>query len=98
MAFVGVTDSFESYYQAVRRCWRFGQKKPVDVHIFASHLEGAIIANLKRKEADALAMSEALASESMGAVRESVIGLSRDTNDYNATRAVKLPAFMRLSA
>ena len=36
MAFVGVTDSFEAYYQAVRRCWRFGQKRDVHVHVFAS--------------------------------------------------------------
>jgi hypothetical protein len=36
MAFVGVTDSFEAYYQAVRRCWRFGQTRDVHVHIFAS--------------------------------------------------------------
>ena len=58
MAFVGVTDSFESYYQAVRRCWRFGQKRDVHVHIFASSAEGAVVANLRRKERDALAMAE----------------------------------------
>ncbi len=98
MAFVGVTDSFESYYQAVRRCWRFGQKRPVEVHIFASHLEGAILANLRRKEADALAMSESLAAQTGAAVRDSVLGSIHATNDYNATRAVKLPAFMRASA
>jgi superfamily II DNA or RNA helicase len=61
MAFVGVTDSFEAYYQAVRRCWRFGQTNHVNVHIFASNLEGAIIANLKRKEADAKTMADAMA-------------------------------------
>jgi len=98
MAFVGVTDSFESYYQAVRRCWRFGQTRPVDVHIFASHLEGAVIANLRRKEADALAMSESLASETGAAVKESVLGSIRASNEYSATRAVTLPAFMRQSA
>ena len=98
MAFVGVTDSFEAYYQAVRRCWRFGQHRPVDVHIFASQLEGAIIANLKRKEADAKAMSESLAAETGAAIREAVLGSVRSTNEYNATRAVKLPAFMRASA
>lgn len=53
MAFVGVTDSFEAYYQAVRRCWRFGQKREVHVHIFASKAEGSIVANLKRKEREA---------------------------------------------
>lgn len=97
MAFVGVTDSFEAYYQAVRRCWRFGQKRRVEVHIFASHLEGAIIANLRRKEADALAMSESLAAQTGAAVRDAVLGSIHATNDYNATRAVKLPAFMRAS-
>ena len=49
MAFVGVTDSFEAYYQAVRRCWRFGQQRPVDVHVFASQQEGAVVANLRRE-------------------------------------------------
>ena len=53
MAFVGVTDSFRAYYQAVRRCWRFGQRRPVDVHVFASNQEGAVVANLRRKEQDA---------------------------------------------
>lgn len=95
MAFVGVTDSFESYYQAVRRCWRFGQQRPVDVHVFASQLEGAVLANLRRKEADALAMAESLATETGSAVREAVLGSIRTMNDYQATRAVKLPAFMR---
>lgn len=95
MAFVGVTDSFESYYQAVRRCWRFGQIRPVEVHVFASQLEGAVLANLKRKEADALAMAESLASETGAAVRESVLGSIRTMNSYNAARAVTLPAFMR---
>jgi len=59
---------------------------------------GAIIANLKRKEADAKAMSESLAAETGAAIRESVLGSVRSTNEYNATRAVKLPAFLRASA
>lgn len=95
MAFVGVTDSFESYYQAVRRCWRFGQTKPVSVHIFASELEGAVVANLQRKERDARAMAESLAAQTAASVAANVLGTTRSTNDYNATRAVKLPAFMR---
>ena len=41
--------SWEAYYQAVRRCWRFGQAREVEVHIFASDLEGAVVANLQRK-------------------------------------------------
>lgn len=94
MAFVGVTDSFESYYQAVRRCWRFGQKRDVHVHVFASSQEGAIVANLKRKERDALAMAESLSTETQGAVMQEVTGLTRDTNTYGASRRVQVPAFL----
>jgi len=50
MIFVGISDSFEQYYQAVRRCWRFGQLKEVDVYIITSVKEGAVVANIKRKE------------------------------------------------
>ncbi len=50
MAFVGLNDSFESLYQAIRRCYRFGQKKPVDVYMISADLEGAVLENLKRKE------------------------------------------------
>ncbi len=94
MAFVGVTDSYEAFYQAVRRCWRFGQTRPVHVHIYASQLEGAIVANLKRKEADAAAMAESLSAETRDAVIESVRGSVRMTNPYNANARVKAPAWL----
>lgn len=50
MAFVGMDDSFEKFYQAVRRCYRFGQERNVHVHIFTAENEGQIIANIKEKE------------------------------------------------
>ncbi|MEI8171758.1 MAG: helicase-related protein, partial [Rhodoferax sp.] len=43
MAFVGLDDSFEKFYQAVRRCYRFGQKREVHVHIFTAENEGQIL-------------------------------------------------------
>lgn len=95
MAFVGVTDSFEAYYQAVRRCWRFGQRREVVVHVFASEAEGAVVANLRRKERDALAMAESLSAETRDAVMASVTGRARDTNTYNAARRVAVPDFLR---
>lgn len=48
--FVGLSDSFEQYYQAIRRQWRFGQAKKVNVHIISADVEGAVVANIKRKE------------------------------------------------
>lgn len=94
IAFVGVTDSFEAYYQAVRRCWRFGQKRQVNVHIFASDREGAVVANLQRKEADAKVMADAMSGETLDAIRAEVIGNKRMVNTYRAASTMALPAFL----
>lgn len=52
--------SFEQYYQAVRRCWRFGQTNPVSVHLIVSEGEEGVLKNLKRKMRQAESMFEAL--------------------------------------
>lgn len=95
MAFVGVSDSFEAYYQAVRRCYRFGQQREVHIHLFSSQLEGAVLANLRRKQQDAIAMGEALAAETAAAVRAAIAGTQRQTNEHNASRQVKAPSWLR---
>jgi superfamily II DNA or RNA helicase len=64
MVFVGLSDSYESYYQAVRRCWRFGQTRPVEVTIIASNREQAVLENVRRKEAQAQEMFRQLAEAS----------------------------------
>lgn len=53
MSFVGLSDSWESYYQAIRRCYRYGQTRVVNAHIVLSELEGQIAANIARKEQEA---------------------------------------------
>lgn len=55
--FLGIGDSFEQYYQAIRRVWRYGQTKPVDVHIIVSDAERVIVENVRRKEARADALA-----------------------------------------
>lgn len=60
MAFVGLSDSYEAYYQAIRRCWRYGQERPVNVHIVVSELEHQIVDNVRRKEAEASRLTDAL--------------------------------------
>lgn len=62
MAFVGLNNSFEQVYQAIRRCWRFGQTKPVDVYMVAAETEGAVVANLEAKEKAADHMGAQLAA------------------------------------
>ena len=60
MAFVGLSDSWESYYQSIRRCWRFGQTHPVEAAIVLSDAEAAIYENVMGKEREALRMQERL--------------------------------------
>jgi superfamily II DNA or RNA helicase len=72
MAFVGLSDSYEQFYQAVRRCWRFGQKSTVNVYIVTAETEGAVVANIKRKEADAMKMAEEMV-ENMHDLNESAL-------------------------
>jgi superfamily II DNA or RNA helicase len=58
--------SFEQYYQAVRRCWRFGQKKKVRVTIIATEGERRILANMQRKAEQADRMFDALVEHASG--------------------------------
>ena len=58
VAFVGLSDSYEQWYQAVRRCWRFGQERPVEVFVFASEGERVVIENVQRKAKEAERMME----------------------------------------
>lgn len=92
--FVGLNDSFEQFYQAVRRFWRFGQSKPVTAHIIASELEGATVANIKRKEADADRMAAAMVMHMADLSSEAVRGSVRDTPTYNPTLPIQLPNFL----
>lgn len=50
MVFCGIGDSYEQYYQAIRRCYRFGQTRPVDVRVVVSDLEQEIALNVARKQ------------------------------------------------
>lgn len=66
-----VTHSYESYYQAVRRCWRFGQKKPVRVDVISTEGESRVAENMARKSEQAAAMFDRILAhmKSAGGVR-----------------------------
>jgi DNA modification methylase len=60
MAFFGLNDSWELYYQAIRREWRYRQEYPVDVHIIMSDIEAEVYQNVMRKDAMAKRLREKL--------------------------------------
>jgi superfamily II DNA or RNA helicase len=86
MAFVGVNDSWEQFYQAVRRSWRFGQTRPVHIHVVAASTEGNVLDNLKRKDQEAETMSEEMAANTLDLTRMNLNGTERSASPY--TRSV----------
>ncbi len=72
MAFLGLSDSWEAYYQCIRRCYRFGQHHPVEVHIVLADVEDAIYANIQAKEAQAMTMRRELIANVQEYEREEI--------------------------
>ncbi len=70
MVFAGLGDSYEQYYQGIRRCWRFGQQSPVTVDVVVSEAEQMVVENVRRKEAAARHLSERLISHMNAFERE----------------------------
>lgn len=89
--FVGLNDSFEQIYQAERRFWRFGQTSPVNVHFIAAETEGAVVANLRRKERDAERMADAMVRHMADLSSAEIRGLTRSVPSYNPTQPMTLP-------
>lgn len=92
--FVGLSDSFEAYYQAVRRCWRFGQNKPVDVYIVISDAEGAVKANIERKQADAERMTSELITFTKEFLKSDMRHTKRDVDEYYAFEKMEVPEWL----
>jgi superfamily II DNA/RNA helicase len=90
MAFVGLSFSYESYYQAVRRCWRFGQKREVHVHVAMADTERAIWDVVTRKADD----HDAMKIEMAGAMKRAVIE-SKVFQTYQPDVKGTLPAFLK---
>lgn len=95
MAFVGLSDSFEQFFQAVRRCWRFGQKNPVDAYVITSEMEGAVVSNIKRKERDAEKMLDAMVANMADITAANIKGSSRLMNYYEPKKKMEIPEWMR---
>jgi DNA modification methylase len=83
MAFVGLDDSFEKFYQAVRRCYRFGQNRNVLVHLFTAENEGQILQNLKRKELQHHEMSEKMIAHMKDIMNTELQGQVNIVDEYS---------------
>lgn len=93
MIFASISDSYESFYQSVRRIYRFGQRNKVTIHLVLSETERAISYNLTKKEKDANEMSEQMVSNLRDFQQEEIKRVSATKTLYNPTQQLILPKF-----
>lgn len=92
--FVGLSDSFEKYYQALRRCWRFGQDKPVNAYIVVSEAEGAVKDNIERKQKQAQEFMNKLAKRTKNALLADINRTAKTMTSYIPTERMELPSWI----
>lgn len=95
MVFTGLSDSFEELFQGIRRCWRFGQERPVTVYLISSEREGAVVKNLQAKERKYEQMADAMAAHMKDLSRRAVRGGRAAASKYQPTKEMRLPAWLR---
>lgn len=95
MVFVGASHSYEQTYQAIRRCWRFGQTQPVDVYIIRTESEGAVIRNYQKKATAHEAMAEGMVEHMRDTMRHEIQGASREWRAHEATQTMRLPEWLK---
>ena len=93
--FVGLSDSWEAFYQAIRRQWRFGQTETVHVHVVSADTEGAVVENIKRKDAQHKELSDAMMSHMRELTKQTVLGATIDKTDYTPDIDIIIPNFLR---
>lgn len=95
MIFVGLSDSYEMMYQAIRRCWRFGQKNNVFVHIVTSDAEGAVKQNIDRKEQQAERMTAEMVRHTKDILEQEIRGTVKILNSYDPQIEMIVPDWIR---
>lgn len=94
MIFCGLSDSYERFYQAVRRCWRFGQKSPVDVYIILSEKEMNVLDNITRKQKQMDEMQKQMTALMREVTLSEIKHTTRITTEYKPLKEMEKPAWI----
>lgn len=81
-AFVGLSDSWEQYYQAIRRFYRFGQDHEVNVHVISAESEGAVVENIKRKEDQNAQIGAEMVKFMSDSMKKEIFGAGQEKMEY----------------
>lgn len=95
MVFVGLSDSYEQFYQAIRRCWRFGQSKEVNVYVIISEKEMATLRNIQRKEADHKELKSKMIALISDILKCELKNTTRNVKEYTPEIMIIIPDWVR---
>lgn len=92
--FCGISDSYEMFYQAIRRCWRYGQEHPVNVHIIISEKELNILDNIKKKQAQMDELQSSMVALMKDVTMSEIKHTTRITTDYKPQERMEMPRWI----
>lgn len=95
MIFCGLSDSYERFYQAVRRCWRFGQEHEVNVYIILSEKEINVLRNIEKKQSQMDEMQAQMTALMKEVTLSEIKHTTRITTTYNPTEKFVIPSFLQ---
>jgi superfamily II DNA or RNA helicase len=95
MAFVGLSDSWEQLYQATRRIWRYGQKRPVEVHLIIDQREGKVLRNIQRKDHQAQSMVKRMVQLTKELLKKELHGNKEEKPEENLSPMI-LPQWLQI--
>ncbi len=98
MIFVGMSDSYEMMYQAIRRCWRFGQEHPVDVYIITSASEGAVRENITRKQNQCERMIKEMVAHTKAILSKEIRATAKMADIYDPQADMLVPRWVKEEA
>jgi SNF2 family DNA or RNA helicase len=93
--FCGLSDSYERFYQAVRRCWRFGQSQTVNVYIIISEKEISILENIRKKQVQMDEMQKQMTALMKDVTLSEIKRTTRITTNYNPEKDLIIPGFLK---
>lgn len=92
--YLGISDSWEQWHQSIRRCWRFGQKHPVNVIVVTSKAEMTVVDNVRRKEKENEKLAAAVIAINKEVQLEELIGNNHQL-EYHPTKEIILPSWLQ---
>lgn len=93
-AFVGLSDSWEQYYQSIRRFYRFGQTHDVNVYLISAESEGAVVENIRRKDLQHQEMASQMVRHMADFMKHEIFGAEMNRDAYDAKIEIKMPEWL----